>query len=477
MARRRAPARDALAILVGRGRVTMLARGEERPVSLHGARDSFVDEELRGLVDEYLGDRRLRGKVVIGVDPSLDFMAARVRREGATDLVDELEERHGDRLLIEQLDSGRIGEGLQRVYAAPVRGLREAAEAARERGRVRLRFRSATSALQRLGEAVDPSPNAWNSEIRYYPGPRNSLAVFVCAGKVLTRQFLPAGDQNEEELAAELAGMWTAVQDGLRLPPPSGLVLHCGDGGHALAAACRRAVGAEARVAPQLSFDQATLCEALACEPRRRKVDEASLFRTLTEDVGGGDPARLPLVSLAATGGVLALVAIMLQQTAHGLDAEIMALDARTRDAFAEFGRDPWDLRDKRDSLRKNASVAEAFLMDRVYWSDILGEVPGLMPEEVALQRLEGTHPLFVAKDDDKKSGRRPDAYVELVCAVPVSDNATRIPQVPELTAALRSSKVFAESFRHIPNAEVNVRPDAAEQVARVTVRATRSKR
>lgn len=476
MALRRAPARDALAILVGRGRVTLLARGEERPVSLHGTRDSFVDEELRTLIDEYVGDRRLRGRVVVGVDPSLDFLAARRRRDGATDLVDELEERHGDRLMIEQLDAGRLGADLQRVYAAPVRGLREAAEAVRARGRVRIRFRSATTALQRLGESLDPSPASWSSEIRYYPGPRSGLAVFVCAGKVLTRQFL-AADQDEEAMVAELAAMWTAVQDGLHLPPPAGIVLHCGEGGHALAAACRRAVGAEARVAPHLPFDQGTLCRALACEPRRRRGSEAHLFRALTEDVGGGEPARLPLPSLALTGAVLAMVAMMLQQTAQGLDAEIMALDARTRDAFKEYGRDPWALRDKRESLAKNAKVAEAFLMDRVYWADILGEVPGLLPDGVLVQRLEGAHPLHVPKGDDGKSGRRPDAYVELVCSVPVLDNATRIPQVPELTAALRSSQVFAETFRHVPNAEVNVRPDASDQVARVTVRATRSKR
>ncbi len=473
--RRNDLARDTLAILVGRGRVTLLAKGEERPISLHAGRERFIDEELRGLIDEFLGERKVRGKVVVGVDPSLDFLAARPRTEGGSDLVDELEERHGDRLLIEEQDSGRIGEALQRVYAAPERELREAAEAVRERGRVRLRFHSATGALQRMAEEVLPSPAGWDSEIRFFPGPKKGLAVFVCAGKVLTRQFLSTGDYEDGAIAAVLASMWAAVQEGLRLPQPAGIVLHCGDSGHGLAAACRQSVDAEVVVAPHLGFDQATLCRALASNSRRRRGADAPLFSALAEDVGAGEPARVPILSLAGTGAVLALVASMLQQTAQGLDTEIMALDARTREAFIEFGRDPWTLRDTRETLAKNAKVAEAFLMDRVYWSDILGEVPELIPDAVSLQRLEGVYPLHVPKEDED-SRRRPSSYVELSCTVPMNGDATRIPEVTQFTRALRNSELFSEYFRYVPNAEVNVRPDAKDSVARVSIRCSRSK-
>ena len=270
--------------------------------------------------------------------------------------------------------------------------------------------------------------------------------------------------------------MWAAVQEGLQLPEPAGIVLHYGDSGHALAAACREFMGAEVVIAPHLGFDEATLCRALASPSRLHRGADAALFKKLAAEVGGGEPTRVPILPLVGTGAVLALVASVLQQTAEGLDTEIMALDAGTRDAFIEFGRDPWALEKTRETLTSNAKVAEAFLMDRIYWSDILGEVPALIPDTVSLQRLEGAYPLHVPKDEDDNR-RRPRAYLELDCTVPLTGDSSRIHEVSEFTRALRTSSLFSKYFPYVPNAEVNVRPDATDAIALVSIRCSRSKK
>ena len=475
------PPRDMLAILVGRGRVTLAATGDERPIELEAGHERFAPDELRGLLEEYFEQRRLRGRVVLGVDPTLDFLATRPRgaatqKGGSADLVEELEDRHGDRLVIEERSSGRGGDALQTVYAAPRAELLEAAQAVRAQGRARIRIAGTTAAIAAWAEALEPTPAGWTSEIRFFPGKRRSLAVFVCGGAVLNRQVIATAELDDAGIAAELYGMWAAVQEGLRLPPPPGLILHCGDSGHELAAACRRATAVEARLAPHVGFDRATLCTALAAEAGRRRGGPEPLFRGLLDEVGGGEPARMPIVSLAGTGAALALVAAMLHQTARGLDTEVMALDARTREAVAKYGRNPLKLAELLDDMKRNATVAESFLMDRVYWADFLGEVPELMPGDVALERLEGTHPFVIPRDDDE-AVRMPDAFLELTLSVPVREGATRIPQVPQLTSALRASQLFSRHFKHVPNAAVTVRPDAAEQVARVSIRCSRSKR
>jgi len=153
-----------------------------------------------------------------------------------------------------------------------------------------------------------------------------------------------------------------------------------------------------------------------------------------------------------------------------------VVLDLRSREAVAKYGRNPGQLTELLEDMEKNAQVAENFLMDRVYWADFLGEVPGLMPREVELERFEGTHP-FVVPRTDGETTRLPDAFVDLTLSVPVREGATRIPQVPQLTSALRESALFARHFKHVPNATVTVRPDAIEQTARVSIRCSRSKR
>jgi hypothetical protein len=475
------PPRDVLVMLVGRGRVTLAAPGDERPVELEAGHDRFAPDELRGLLEEYFEERKLRGRVALGVDPTLDFLATRRRdasasKGGSSDLIEELEDRHGDRLILEEQAVGRNSESLQTVYAGPRRELREAAQVVREHGRARIRILNTTAALTALGEALDPSPAGWTSEIRLFPGKRQSLAVFTSGGAVLQRQTIASGDLNDAGLASELYGMWATVQEGLHLPPPPGIVLHCGDSGHELAAACRRATAVEARLAPHVAFNRATLCRALAAQAGRRRGGPERLFRSLLDEVGGGEPARVPVLSLAGAGVALALVAAMLHQTARGVDAEVMALDLRSREAVAKYGRNPGKLTELLEDMEKNAQVAENFLMDRVYWADFLGEVPGLMPREVELERFEGTHP-FVVPRKDGETARLPDAFVDLTLSVPVREGATRIPQVPQLTSALRESALFARHFKHVPNASVTVRPDAVEQTARVSIRCSRSKR
>ena len=477
------PPRDAVAVLVGRGRIAVVGGPfGDRAQSLHGAHDRFAANELIGLLEEVFEENPPKGPVILGASPSVDYLATRRRdalpgQTAHPSLVDELEERYGRKLVIQELEGHRLATTHQTVIAAPRRAMREAAEAIHANGRGKLRIVSTTHALVRLAESLDSRPNGWESDIRVFPGKRQALAVFSCAGVPLSRQVLPLVSGGDEGMAAALHSMFASVQESLKLDPPNGVLIHAGNDRTGLLEACRRATGVEVKEASLLGFDKATLCHALACEAgRRRPAPEENIFRALAEAVGAGPRARLPIAGLAGVGLVLASVAGVLHETAQSLEGELSALDVRTRDALDQYGRDPIELSETLDELRRNAVIAQSFLMDRVYWSDFMEAVPELLPGEVLLDRLEGVHPLHIPKDDEETASRMPDAYLEFTCRVPVRDGALRIPQVPQLTSALRGSELFRENFSFLPNAAVNVRPNAADQVARLTVRCSRRK-
>lgn len=284
--------RDRVAILTG-------GKGSDAVKALHGAGPMFAESELEGLLRSAIEDGRMGEQVVIGVDPLLEFFstqrAVASKEDNAPDsLIDELRNKYGGRLIAETVRTALSPKTHQTAIAVPKGELKESSAAFTGYEGGKVRFISTSHALYALALEQDPMPKKWSSEIRVFLGQREGLVMFAVEGTLVARQIFEYSGQSQGPIIAAVNGMVAAVQEGLGLGQPDGILFHVGKDHEDIAKVCSEVTSIDAGVRTHIPYEQSTLCLALAFDGFRRRRqggDRYEIRAQAAEDsVGRGLP-------------------------------------------------------------------------------------------------------------------------------------------------------------------------------------------
>jgi len=461
-------------VLLCRDRVAILTGGKDTNAikALHGAGPMFAESELEGLLRNAIEDGRMAEQVVVGVDPLLEFFSTQRTASGKGDhapdsLIDELRNKYGGRLIAETVRTALSPKTHQTAIAVPKGELEESSAAFASYAGGKVRFISTSHALYALASDEDPMPKKWTSEIRVFLGQREGLVMFAVEGTLVARQIFEYGGQAQGPIIAAVNGMVAAVQEGLGLGQPDGILFHVGQDHASIAKVCSEITSIDAGVRKNIPYDQATLCLALAFDGFRRRRQGVDFFThvdTASSEVVDGK-AKLPVHQILGLSAVILGMGGYLWQAGSALAAEADHLYADAQAALDLYDGDSFAMEESLDNLYKTVSVAEGFLMERVYWSDIIKELPRILPSTMSVVRIDGRYEFKVPEepmDDEDGEVAAPmvfdesSRYFELNLKVPMASESSKVPEVAELITALGENDLFKRHFRKIPNPDLS---------------------
>lgn len=458
--------RDRVAILTG-------GKGSDAVKALHGAGPVFAEGELEGLLKSAIEDGRMGEQVVVGVDPLLEFFSTQrtiaIAGDHAPDsLIDELRNKYGGRLIAETVRTALSPKTHQTAIAVPKGELKESSAAFAEFDGGKVRFISTSHALYSLAADQDPMPKKWSSEIRVFLGQREGLVMFAVEGTLVARQIFEHTGQTHGPIIAAVNGMVAAVQEGLGLGQPDGILFHVGQDHADIAKVCSEVTSIDAGVRTHIPYEQSTLCLALAFDGFRRRRQGVDFFThvdntSIAEVVDG--KAKLPVRQMLGLSAVILGMGGYLWQAGSALAAEADHLYADAQAALDLYDGDSFAMEEGLDSLYKTVSVAEGFLMERVYWSDIIKELPRILPSTMSVVRLDGRYEFKVPEEPQEGEEEEVAApmvfdessrYFELNLKVPMASETSKVPEVAELIKALGENDLFNRYFRRTPNPDMS---------------------
>ena len=471
------PASRVTGVLLCRDRVAVYTggKGPDSVRAMHGAASVFAEGELQGLLTSAIAEGILSNKVAIGVDPLLEFFSTQRSisfQEGgkAESLIDELRGKYEGRLVAEPLRTSLSPKTHQTAIAVPSGELREAT-AAFSGFDGTARFISTTHAIHAMAIAEDPTPRRWKSEIRVFLGSREGLILFSAEGSLVARQIFEYSGQAQGAVITAVNGMVAAVQEGLALDQPSGVIFHVGTDNTGLADLCTDITGLEAISCSNIVYEQATLGNALAFEGfRRRRLEidfleqESAKQEKKKREKKASD---LPLKPMAGLTAVMLAMGGYLWHAGNQLQNQI---DGHYRDAdavLALYDYDPFSLEEALTEMRKTASVGEGFLMNRVFWGDFLLELPDIIPATVDLVSLSAEYQFVVPEEeeDGEEGGEKKNSYsndedsryFEIELKAPLEGGiGSQIPELIQITSRLAASDNFSRYFGVIPAPDIN---------------------
>lgn len=419
------------------------------------------------------------------MDPLLEFFSTQRSAtflEGqAESLIDELRNKYDGRLVALPVRTALSQKTHQTAIAVPTRELRETSEAFDEFGG-QVRFISTTHAIYSMAMHADPVPKGWESEIRVFLGTREGLILHGYEGSLVARQIFEYSGQAAGAVITAVNGMVAAVQEGLSLPKPDGVLFHVGQGDSNLADMCKSMTDLDAEVRGNIVFDQSTLATALSHEGFKRKKaeidflqqDDAKVKKKKTGESG------LPKISMAGVGAAMLAMGGYLWSAGSSVQSEIDALYADSERVLDQFGHDAFALDEGLTALRSTAAIGEGFLMQRVYWADFLYELPRVLPANVELVRVEGFYPFAMPAESEEEEGgeggeavtlEKGSRFIEFEFKVPMESEISPIPEKDQVTDALRESEHFSRFFRDMAAPRIVPNEADGRWTATITIR------
>jgi hypothetical protein len=422
---------------------------------------------------------RLKGLVVCAIDARRDFSITRKLTP------DDAERRPGELLAgrlgcaEEALAAGRetvkLPGGVFSLLVAAPRPIALQLLAGLGGGRnADARLVSVTQALHARSLRVQPRTRRAKAEIRVLPGESACLALLSCNGSlVATRMFSMADDNDASAVRLAVLSLSTHAQEELGLPAIDGVILHMGESAEALAQECEGGYGLPTQIAPRLTADPDSASLALAHLGTQMRPGELDLFAELRPPPGLGQtfPIKAAAVLLAVIGGA----GFALWHEASSLEGENAKLRKLT-DQYAKKAKvNPKDLVKLHEALETEFGIASSFITSRVFWADVLREVPQVVPSSGTIVDLDGRDAVkFPATGKKKKKGESSAVAVSrqfmLSIEVPLDAADTSPPEVAELTAALETSPYFHEQFPRITGSNVRLLPAVRGLAARIMV-------
>jgi hypothetical protein len=302
--------------------------------------------------------------VVIGVDPLLEFFSTQravAFQEGgqAESLIEELRSKYGGRLVAETVRTALSPKTHQTAIAVPRGELAETRRALSDYAESKVRFIGTSHALYALAVSEDPTPRKWTSEIRVFLGPREGLVLFAVEGTMVARQIFEHNGHAHGPIIAAVNGMVAAVQEGLGVDQPDGIIFHAGGEGEELAKVCSEVTHIDAGVRSRIPYEQATMCMALAYDGFRRRRQGVDFLRHVEEEVveESRGSLGLPVRPMLGLGAAVLAMGGWMWHAGSGLQAKIDAKRMEAEEVLAIYDHDPFMLE---EAVARDAGIVGA---------------------------------------------------------------------------------------------------------------------
>ena len=333
------------------------------------------------------------------------------------------------------------------------------------------RLASVTVALHDRALALKPRSRRLKSEIRVLPGEGAWMALLSVHGALVAARLFGMPDEgHSQSVWLAVMSLATHAREELGLQVIDAVVLHTGEPGVQLARDCEAGYRIPTQVAPRLSTDPESASFALACLGTSARPGETDLFAELRPPPGLRQSfplkaAGLLLVAVAGAGGLL------LHETGKVEDEN--AKLAKLAQKYAQKARvNPKEIVKAHQALSAEFGIASAFITSRVFWSDVLREVPVVIPSTGAVVDLDGRDAVKFPSGKKKSDAAAPSVSRQLMLSIEVPLDAadSSPPEVAQLTAALETSPYFQKQFPRITGSNVRLLPAIKGLAARIMV-------
>jgi len=422
---------------------------------------------------------RLKGTVVCGIDIRRDYSITRRLAPDETDRkpAELLASRLGcaEDAMVAAKETLKLPGGPLALLTACPRPVASQLLAGLGGGRApRSRLTSATVALHELALHVKPRSRRAKSEIRVLPGEDAWMALLSCNGSlVAARMFGMPEEGDSSAIWLAVMSLVTHAHEELGLPAIDAVLLHAGENAESLARDCAAGYHIPTHVAPRVSTDPESVSFALAFAGTQPQSVAADLFADLRPPPGLRQ--AFPVKAAAVVLAVIAGAGWMLLHEAGKLEDENDKLAQLTQKYAQKAKVNPKELVKVHEALSGEFGIASSFITSRVFWSDVLRELPTVVPSTGTIVDLDGRDAVkFPSTSKKKKKSEVATTSVSrqfmLSIEVPLDKADTSPPEVAELTGALATSPYFLRQFPRITGSNVRLLPAIKGLAARITV-------
>lgn len=463
-----------------RGTVGLLVRKDRLLVTRGSGKKATVDEypfepgHLGDIVAQLRDDGMLGGQVVCSIEGRRLYTVTRAddpEHEGLGP--SEILARDIGRLaggIVADSEEVKLPAGVHHTYAACP------GEVARElwRGLAGLRPRDlrlvpTDHAVHRAAVDAQRSPRRWRKELRVIVDGARGLALVAWHGQVVaSRAFVVPADAPPETRARaiEIAvhGLVTWSREEFGIEELDGGVLHAEDEGP-VAEAVDGLVHGELLTASPIGLDSESLALALPAMARKRLPDDLDVFRDL--HAPSGFKENFPVRAAALMLTTLAFCSWLVWDEVTRLENELSAINGQLGALVKRLDIKRSDVPKLHEVRTIEWNTVTAFVGERVFWSDLLDELPSVLPEGVVLNDLDGRDRVMLKKST--AGGAQAPRRLLITGKVDVDDESVAPPEVGLITDALRSSEEFRTTFPRITGANVKMMPGPNGLYARMT--------
>jgi hypothetical protein len=486
---RRSPWKHVTGVLLGPDRV-VAATLVVTPIGLRPAgtaEEPVVDGEVGLAVQQLRSAGHLRGRIVFGVDARRSYAITRKP-------TDEEQGRNPAELLADHLgleidalvtisESVKLPSGMHTALAAAPRAV--AADVLQALGPKpgNVRLYPLIWALYQRAVRSGGHQRKWRTEVRILRDPDGGVAILSHGGfPVASRLIDMLDDRDVGSVSLAVLGLLTHAHEELGLRAVDGVILHMDDPDKDLAQTFEDVTGLKTVIAPAVSCDPASCALALAQAGARLKADAVDFFAVLRPPPGV--MRRLPLKSAAVLGIAAGVLAWMLTDATATEDKESIKLEKQITANLKRAHVQPTDLKKVHEKLKNEVLIAETFINNRVRWSEILRELPGVMPPTMSLVDFDGRDKIHYPAGKKKKKkkgssgGGEEEGGVEstkgrqltISGEVELKNKDSSPPEVQELSRAVAASPVFQAVLPRITGANVHLLPAVKGVFARVSL-------
>lgn len=358
-----------------------------------------VEDGKLAIAFKQLLERGEIGKnVAIGLDPTLDFLSTARADDGNQiqaqgQLADRLAGRLPGGVASRENKAGSNKIRLKSLLFFPRRIGLSVLEGLRELGRSRAHLLSTTHVLYAHARKKHSTPRKWNVEIRVLVDEPESVALLIHKGVPLARQAVPtSGEGVGSAIAAVLQRLVAMATTELQLGELSGIIVHGRDDHMPLIQQGAQSLNVPVIQGPAIPTNRPAMAAMLCHATRRGRSAPLELGSVL--DLEGERPPFPVKPTIPAAAALLA-GAYYLWSAGSEVLAEAHAMEAKIEAIKLEREIQKEDIVDLRDAMGIEVGAAEAFLVKRVFWAEILTEVAKIVPEKGWVNNIDGAYPFL----------------------------------------------------------------------------------
>ena len=450
-------------LLITRLAITALGQREMETEELLLSEFADSPAPLTAALRHLSQEQRLRGQIVVGIDPRGMYAVTRQITEtdkelSAAELVAaQLGAMEGG--LAAAMSPAKLHGGTFRVMIAASKSRARALLAGLDgfKGH-HIQLPSMPQVLLRMAMHAAKRPRKWQTLLRVLPGPSYGMAMLSVGDMMIAwRMFAPGRNGRLTQAAVEpaLLGMLDHAKKDLLIERIDGCLVQVGRDAEEyqrLAEDLAADLDMPVQLAGEANTETAAICTALANWGLQAPPNELDLFEGLQPRLG-----LLENFPRKAAAGLLATLAgcgFLLWNEATDLENQAALVTAKAKQDAKRAMVKLSSLKKQHEVLANEFRVAKSFIGTRVFFEDFLRELPSLLPGPMRITRIEGYDAVSLS---DKVAPGAKKTKLQITTEMDAPSEAGTPPEVAAFTAGLRSSPAFRESFPRITGASIRL--------------------